>query len=38
MDLGGAGLSGFNPATMAATLASKNDSRILQTELSALES
>lgn len=38
MDLGGAGLSGFNPATMAATLVSKNASRILQAELSALES
>jgi type IV pilus assembly protein PilQ len=38
MDLGGAGLSGFNPASMAATLVSKNASRILQTELSALES
>jgi len=38
MDLGGAGLSGFNPAAMAATLISKNASRILQAELSALES
>jgi len=38
MDLGGAGLSGFNPASMAATLVSKNASRILQAELSALES
>ena len=38
MDLAGAGLSGFNPATMAATLVSKNASRILQAELSALES
>ena len=38
MDLGGAGLSGFNPAAMAATLVSKNASRILQAELSALES
>ena len=38
MDLGGTGLSGFNPATMAATLVSKNASRILQAELSALES
>lgn len=38
MDLAGAGLSGFNPATMAATLVSKNGSRILQAELSALES
>jgi len=38
MDLGGAGLSGFNPASVAATLVSKNASRILQVELSALES
>ena len=38
LDLAGAGLSGFNPATIAATLVSKNGSRILQTELSALES
>jgi type IV pilus assembly protein PilQ len=38
MDLSGTGLSGFNPATMAATLVSKNASRILQAELSALES
>jgi type IV pilus assembly protein PilQ len=38
MDLASAGLSGFNPATMAATLVSKNASRILQAELSALES
>ena len=38
MDLAGAGLSGFNPATIAATLVSKNGSRILQAELSALES
>ena len=37
-DLGGAGLSGFNPATVAATLVSRNASRILQAELSALES
>lgn len=37
MDLGGAGLSGFNPATIAATLVSRSASRILQTELSALE-
>ncbi len=37
-DLGGAGLSGFNPAAVAATLVSKNGSRILQAELSALES
>jgi type IV pilus assembly protein PilQ len=38
MDLGGAGLSGFNPGSMAATLVSRNASRILQAELSALES
>ena len=38
LDLGGSGLSGFNPATMAATLVSRNASRILQAELSALES
>lgn len=38
MDLGGSGLSGFNPASVAATLVSKNGSRILQAELSALES
>ena len=38
MDLGGAGLSGFNPASIAATLVSKNANRILQAELSALES
>lgn len=37
-DLGGSGLSGFNPATVAATLISKNGSRLLQAELSALES
>ena len=37
-DLGGAGLNGFNPATMAATLVSKNAQRLLQIELSALES
>ena len=37
-DLGGSGLSGFNPATVAATLVSRNGSRILQMELSALES
>ena len=36
-DLAGTGLSGFNPASMAATLVSKNGSRILQAELSALE-
>ena len=38
LDLGGAGLNGFNPATMAATLVSKNAQRLLQIELSALES
>ena len=38
IDLGGAGLSGFNPASIAATLVSKNANRILQAELSALES
>jgi len=37
-DLAGAGLNGFNPATLAATLVSKNASRLLQMELSALES
>jgi len=37
-DLGGSGLSGFNPATVAATLVSRNGSRLLQIELSALES
>ena len=38
LDLAGAGLNGFNPATVAATLVSKNASRLLQLELSALES
>ena len=38
IDLGGSGLSGFNPATVAATLVSRNGSRLLQMELSALES
>ena len=38
LDLSGAGLSGFNPASMAATLVSKNAQRLLQVELSALES
>ena len=38
LDLGGAGLNGFNPATVAATLVSKNAQRLLQIELSALES
>ena len=37
-DLAGAGLNGFNPAAVAATLVSKNASRLLQIELSALES
>lgn len=38
LDLTAAGLNGFNPATLAATLISKNASRLLQMELSALES
>ena len=38
LDLGGAGLNGFNPATLAATLVSKSAQRLLQIELSALES
>lgn len=38
LDLAGTGLSGFNPATIATTLVSRNGSRILQAELSALES
>jgi type IV pilus assembly protein PilQ len=38
VDLSGSGLSGFNPATVAATLVSRNGSRLLQMELSALES
>jgi type IV pilus assembly protein PilQ len=38
MDLGGTGLNGFHPATIAATLVSRNGSRLLQMELSALES
>ena len=37
IDLAGTGLSGFNPANLAATLISKNASRLLQIELSALE-
>jgi len=37
-DFGGSGLNGFNPATVAATLVSRNASRLLQMELSALES
>jgi type IV pilus assembly protein PilQ len=36
-DLGVAGLSGFHPATMAATLISRGGSRLIQAELSALE-
>jgi type IV pilus assembly protein PilQ len=38
LDLYGTGLSGFNPATLAATLVSKNAAQLLQMELSALES
>ena len=38
LDLAGAGLGGFNPATLAATLVSRNASRLLQIELSSLES
>jgi len=38
VDLAGAGLSGFNPASLAATLVSRSASRLLQMELSALES
>ena len=38
LDLAGTGLSGFNPASLAAILVSKNASRLLQMELSALES
>jgi type IV pilus assembly protein PilQ len=38
LDLSGTGLAGFNPATLAATLVSKNAARLLQIELSALES
>ncbi|MBU3574541.1 secretin and TonB N-terminal domain-containing protein [Polynucleobacter sp. UK-Mo-2m-Kol15] len=38
LDLAGTGLAGFNPATLAATLVSKNAARQLQIELSALES
>jgi type IV pilus assembly protein PilQ len=38
VDLADAGLDGFNPANVAATLLSKNASRLLQLELSALES
>ena len=38
LDLAGSGLAGFNPATLAATLVSKNAARLLQMELSALES
>jgi len=38
LDFAGTGLAGFNPATLAATLVSKNAARLLQMELSALES
>jgi type IV pilus assembly protein PilQ len=38
LDLAGTGLAGFHPATLAATLVSKNSARLLQIELSALES
>jgi type IV pilus assembly protein PilQ len=38
IDLSGAGLNGFNPASLAATLISPDASRLLQLELSALES
>ena len=38
IDFAGTGLAGFNPATIAATLVSKNAARLLQMELSALES
>ena len=38
LDLAGTGLAGFNPATVAATLVPKNAARLLQIELSALES
>ncbi len=37
LDLAGSGLNGFSPATIAATLVSKNAQRLLQIELSALE-
>ena len=38
LDFAGTGLAGFNPAVLAATLVSKNAARLLQMELSALES
>lgn len=38
MDLGASGLAGFDTSTMAATLLSKGATRLLQMELSALES
>jgi len=38
LDLGASGLTGFDPSTMAATLLSKGATRLLQMELSALES
>jgi type IV pilus assembly protein PilQ len=38
LDLGASGLAGFDPSTVAATLLSKGATRLLQMELSALES
>lgn len=38
VDLAGAGVNGFHPETVAATLLSKNANRLLHIELSALES
>lgn len=38
IDLGAAGLAGFDPSILAATLLSKGATRLLQMELSALES
>ena len=38
LDLGASGLTGFDPSTVAATLLSKGATRLLQMELSALES
>ncbi len=38
LDLGASGLAGFNPSAVAATLLSKGATRLLQMELSALES
>lgn len=37
LDLGGTGLNGFNPAMLAGTLLSKSATKLLQAELSALE-